>query len=145
MNSSILGEDSVAGFSEASQDDHNSSQLLGVTDEGSNLSGLDNSTDAQFPDNLNENNGSSSNDSYKRDLNHSENGTPSKRPKLWQKLGKNGIQSDSEVEKLIYLHELLWSNYHTLNLFKDFLYFSHIYKQTKSLKTLLLLFSLTYK
>jgi hypothetical protein len=59
------GEDSITGFSEGSQEDNNMSHGASVTcDDTSNMSAiLENSTDAQFPDNC-ESNGSNDNNSY---------------------------------------------------------------------------------
>jgi len=57
----VANEDSITGFSECSQEDNgisNLSQMASIGDDTSNMSAglLDNSTDAQFPDNCNSNN-----------------------------------------------------------------------------------------
>ena len=82
----LANEDSVTGFSECSQEDNNISnisQIASTGDDASNLSAglLDNSTDAQFPDNCNN---SVSNDAnyLKRESIHSDNNS-AKRQKTW--------------------------------------------------------------
>jgi len=72
-------EDSITGFSECSQEDNNMSSMsqLGVSiaDETSNMSAslLDNSTDAQFPDNCDNNDNNESNGDLKRESVQSDN------------------------------------------------------------------------
>jgi len=86
LASSLLavGEDSITGFSEGSQEDNNMSHVASVTcDDTSNMSAiLENSTDAQFPDNCESNGSNDNNNSYlKRESVQNDNNHSSKRQK----------------------------------------------------------------
>ncbi|CAG2112088.1 unnamed protein product [Medioppia subpectinata] len=83
----VANDDSITGFSECSQEDNNVNDMsnmsqLGVSmaDETSNMSAslLDNSTDAQFPDNCDNNTNDSNYRDSKRESVQNDNNSPKK-------------------------------------------------------------------
>jgi len=102
LNNALLSssaDDSVTGFSEGSQEDNSHSQVNSVMDESNNMSSsmnmhMDNSCDAQFPEDLNGSNGNGDNGvdnngsercyslKRERDSPENDNDSSSKRPKI---------------------------------------------------------------
>jgi len=82
----VANEDSITGFSECSQEENNisnTSQMASIADETSNMSAglLDNSTDAQFPDNCNANANNNDTNNYLKRESIQSNDSPIKKQK----------------------------------------------------------------